>query len=77
MGKVLLKVRENETDPETLPFTSKSRIHCSSKESYVIIGGLGGFGLELTDWLVLRGCRKIVLSSSRGVTNAYQESRIK
>lgn len=77
MGKVLLKIRESEKDIESLPISAFSRIHCSSTECYVLVGGLGGFGLELADWLVLRGCRKFVISSSRGVTNAYQTARIK
>jgi fatty acid synthase len=34
-------------------------------------GGLGGFGLELADWLVLRGARKLVLSSRRGGRTGY------
>jgi fatty acid synthase len=35
-------------------------------------GGLGGFGLELADWLVLRGARKLVLSSRSGVRSGHQ-----
>lgn len=77
MGKVLLKVREDETKAESLPISSKPRVHCSRKESCIVVGGLGGFGLELVDWLVLRGCQKFVVSSSQGVSNAYQTSRIK
>lgn len=42
-----------------------------------IPGGLGGFGLELTDWLVLRGAKKVVLSSRSGVREGYQSMRIK
>jgi fatty acid synthase len=77
MGKVILKIRENEGDAMTVPISVHPRIYCSSRHSYVIPGGLGGFGLELADWLVLRGCRKLVLSSSRGVTKQYQAYRIK
>jgi len=33
---------------------------------------LGGFGLELADWLVLRGARKLVLSSRTGIRTGYQ-----
>lgn len=77
MGKVLLKVRENPTDIESLPIGVLPRVYCDANESHVLVGGLGGFGLELADWLILRGCRKLVMSSSRGVTNAYQDSRIK
>jgi fatty acid synthase len=38
---------------------------------------LGGFGLELADWLVLRGARKLVLSSRSGVRTGYQSLRIR
>lgn len=77
IGKVLIQVRENETDPMTLPLAVKQRVFCDETLSYVIVGGLGGFGLELADWLVLRGCKKLVLSSSRGITNGYQAVRLK
>lgn len=77
IGKVLLKVRENPTDIESLPIGVLPRTYCDSNDSYILVGGLGGFGLELADWLILRGCKKLVMSSSRGITNAYQASRIK
>jgi len=38
---------------------------------------LGGFGLELADWLVLRGARKLVLSSRTGIRNGYQSLRVR
>ncbi|KAH8037320.1 hypothetical protein HPB51_009875 [Rhipicephalus microplus] len=38
-----------------------------------IVGGLGGFGLELAEWMVTsRGCRKLVLTSRTGVRTGYQ-----
>jgi fatty acid synthase len=76
IGKVLLKLRENESDLATLPISLKSRVYCNPDYSYIIPGGLGGFGLELADWLVLRGCKKLVLSSSRGISKQYQAYRI-
>lgn len=57
IGKVLLKVRRDPSDVESLPITVLPRIYCDPYESYILIGGLGGFGLELADWFVLRGCR--------------------
>ena len=33
---------------------------------------MGGFGLELANWLVLRGARKLVLSSRTGIRTGYQ-----
>jgi len=77
VGKVLLKMRENCFDLATLPLTIVPRVYCKPNCSYIIPGGLGGFGLELADWLVLRGCKKLVLSSSRGITKQYQAYRIK
>jgi fatty acid synthase, animal type len=77
IGKVMLKVRHNCLDTFTLPISVMPRVYCSADQSFIIPGGLGGFGLELADWLVIRGCRKLVLSSSRGITKAYQSYRIK
>ncbi|XP_065083526.1 fatty acid synthase-like [Ochlerotatus camptorhynchus] len=76
-GKIVIKLRENETDVETLPISYFPKVYCNPDQVYIIIGGLGGFGLELADWLVLRGCKKLVFSSSRGITKPYQQYRIK
>ncbi|XP_062548539.1 fatty acid synthase-like [Armigeres subalbatus] len=76
-GKVLIKLREKDTDIQTIPMTYLSKVHCNPSQVYIIVGGLGGFGLELADWLVLRGCRKLVISSGRGITKPYQDYRIK
>jgi fatty acid synthase len=42
-----------------------------------LTGGLGGFGLELADWLVSRGARKLVLSSRNGIKTGYQSLRVR
>lgn len=76
IGKVLLKIRENEFDKESLPINYQPRVYFDPKLSYVIPGGLGGFGLELVDWMIIRGCRKIVMSSSKGISRPYQTYRI-
>ena len=77
IGKVVLKIRENENDNATLPISVLPRVYCNPNYSYIICGGLGGFGMELADWLIMRGCRKLVLSTSRGITKQYQAYRIK
>lgn len=77
MGKVMIQVREEEKAQMSLPIRVISKINCDPNMVYIIPGGLGGFGLELIDWLILRGARLLVLSSSRGVTTAYQQYRIK
>ncbi|KAJ3652951.1 hypothetical protein Zmor_018873 [Zophobas morio] len=49
---------------------------CDEDKSYVIVGGLGGFGLELTEWLVANGARKVVLVSRVGLQSGYQKRKI-
>lgn len=77
IGKVLVQIRENEKSEFSLPMKVYNRTVCDPHMVYVIAGGLGGFGLELADWLIIRGARKIVLSSRRGITTGYQAYRIK
>lgn len=72
MGKVLVQIRKELP----APFKGTPRLFCQPNESYVICGGLGGFGMELADWLVLRGAKNLVLSSRKGVVNGYQQYRI-
>lgn len=50
-----------------LLMTAVSKTFCPPHKSYVITGGLGGFGLELAQWLVLRGAQKLVLTSRSGI----------
>ncbi|XP_017769936.1 PREDICTED: fatty acid synthase-like [Nicrophorus vespilloides] len=75
MGKVLIKIQDDEdTIEKNFIF---SRFYCEPNGSYIILGGLGGFGLELADWLVLRGAKTLILSSRNGVCTGYQSHRIK
>uniref|UniRef100_H3AY86 Fatty acid synthase n=1 Tax=Latimeria chalumnae TaxID=7897 RepID=H3AY86_LATCH len=81
IGKVLLKVREEEGrspggDSKSHTFSAISRTSCPASKSYIITGGLGGFGLELAHWLVERGARKLVLTSRSGIRNGYQAKRV-
>lgn len=58
------------------PILALPRYYCRANKSYVILGGLGGFGLELADWLVLRDARNLVLVSRVGIKNGYQQMKI-
>lgn len=40
--------------------------------SYIITGGLGGFGLALAVWLAKHGARHFVLTSKRGLRTGHQ-----
>ncbi|KAI4502501.1 hypothetical protein M0802_002413 [Mischocyttarus mexicanus] len=76
IGKILIQMGKKEDPPDmlikTIPYYT-----CSSTKSYIIMGGLGGFGLELIDWLIIRGARNIVITSRNGIKNGYQRLRLK
>lgn len=76
IGKVLIQVREDPESEYTMPVKVLKQVYFKPDLSYVIPGGLGGFGLELADWMAIRGARKIILSSRRGLTKDYQSYRI-
>uniref|UniRef100_A0A1B0G5K6 Uncharacterized protein n=1 Tax=Glossina morsitans morsitans TaxID=37546 RepID=A0A1B0G5K6_GLOMM len=76
IGKVVIQVREDPKSEFTMPVKVVKQVYFDPNLSFIIPGGLGGFGLELADWMALRGARKLVLSSSRGLTNGYQRYRI-
>lgn len=56
--------------PTLIPAISKT--FCPAHKSYIITGGLGGFGLELARWLVLRGAQRLVLTSRSGIRTGKQ-----
>lgn len=76
IGKVVLQVREDSDTEYTLPVKVVKQVYFKPDLSYIIPGGLGGFGLELADWMATRGAKKFVLSSSRGISKDYQSYRI-
>ncbi|KAK5640304.1 hypothetical protein RI129_011115 [Pyrocoelia pectoralis] len=76
-GKIVVKIRDPQMNIfEPLTLSTKPKFYCISDKVYVLVGGLGGFGLELTDWLVKRGARKLVLVSRSGVSTDYQNFKI-
>ncbi|CRK93737.1 CLUMA_CG007265, isoform A [Clunio marinus] len=81
IGKVVIKVREEEKQrtlqPSTKFVNAISRTYMHKEKTYILVGGLGGFGLELANWLVARGARKIVLTSRSGVKTGYQSLMIR
>uniref|UniRef100_A0A2H1WWR5 SFRICE_007688 n=1 Tax=Spodoptera frugiperda TaxID=7108 RepID=A0A2H1WWR5_SPOFR len=82
IGKVIIKIREEKHSiypirPVSMPIDAIPRYICHEDYVYIVVGGLGGFGLELADWLIMRGGRKILLTSRRGITNGYQSSRLR
>ncbi|KAJ3652416.1 hypothetical protein Zmor_018384 [Zophobas morio] len=76
IGRILIKLRNEADSVSKFKMLSNPSFHCDLRYTYVVIGGLGGVGLELSDWLVLRGARKLVLTSRSGVQSGYHQHRI-
>lgn len=76
IGKVVLKIRDEEAkrvvQPSPKTVMAIPRAYMNPEKSYILVGGLGGFGLELADWMVKRGAKNIVLSSRSGIRTGYQ-----
>lgn len=71
----MIRPEENErkaVTPSRITVEAVVRTRFFEHKTYVITGGLGGFGLELAEWMVARGCRKLLLSSRSGVKTGYQ-----
>ncbi|KAL1414020.1 hypothetical protein MTO96_030760 [Rhipicephalus appendiculatus] len=77
IGKTVIQMRQEETQLKptkapTVTLEAVARPCFYEHKSYVIVGGLGGFGLELAEWMISRGCRKLLLISRTGVRTGYQ-----
>lgn len=81
IGKVLLKVKDEESRKDQVSrnktVTAIPRTYMNPDKTYVLVGGLGGFGLELANWLVTRGATKIVLTSRSGIKTGYQSLSVR
>merc|ERR1719454_2700201 len=44
--------------------------------THFIVGGLGGFGLEMCEWLLANGAKQVVLGGCSGITTGWQQHRI-
>ncbi|XP_047400181.1 fatty acid synthase isoform X1 [Sciurus carolinensis] len=81
IGKVIVQVQEEEREallprPQPTLMVAVSKTFCPAHKSYVIAGGLGGFGLELAQWLVTRGAQKLVLTSRSGIRTGFQAKHV-
>jgi acyl transferase domain-containing protein/NAD(P)-dependent dehydrogenase (short-subunit alcohol dehydrogenase family)/acyl carrier protein len=63
IGKIVLSMRERPAAvaPADTPITFRD------DATYLIVGGLGGFGLAVARWMVERGARHLALLGRRGI----------
>jgi mycocerosic acid synthase len=72
MGKVCVAIRDREL---TLRVRPPRRIRPDA--TYLVTGGLGGFGLETAKWLAEEGARHLALVSRRGASTVETRDAIR
>jgi phthiocerol/phenolphthiocerol synthesis type-I polyketide synthase C len=60
IGKVVLQMPITLPIPQTNAFLHYDRIF-NAKSSYLVTGGMGGIGIELTRWMIECGAQEIIL----------------
>ncbi|KAK4878861.1 hypothetical protein RN001_011367 [Aquatica leii] len=70
--KVVVKIRDNQEQQ----IFGVQKFYCDAKQTYVIIGGLGGVGFEFIDWLIERGGQNFIVVARRSSVNGYQKFKI-
>jgi acyl transferase domain-containing protein/thioesterase domain-containing protein/acyl carrier protein len=68
IGKIVLTMQNVSVTPRRPPPDEK--IQFPARASYLITGGLGGFGLAVAKWLVASGARNLVLTGRSGAATA-------
>jgi acyl transferase domain-containing protein/NADPH:quinone reductase-like Zn-dependent oxidoreductase/SAM-dependent methyltransferase/acyl carrier protein len=73
IGKIVLSLL-----PQTLPVEHQpsQRLHFRADATYLITGGLGGFGLSIARWMVERGSRYLALTGRKGAVTAEASTAI-
>ncbi len=59
-----------------LPKATVAPLRLSADATYLVTGGLGGFGLKTAEWLVNKGARNLVLLGRRGVVEPDAQSAV-
>ena len=81
IGKAVVQFRAEEPKTDAVAkgtiFPCKPKFYCDPKATYIIAGGLGGFGMELAEWLVAKGCRKLILASRSGIAAGFKDVRVR
>jgi len=68
IGKIVLTMRNVSVTPRRPP--PEEKIKFPARASYLITGGLGGFGLAVAKWLIASGAKNLVLAGRSGAATA-------
>ncbi|GFY69306.1 fatty acid synthase [Trichonephila inaurata madagascariensis] len=81
IGKIVLKIRDEEIKncaiPKCLRLPAITETQFYYNKVYIIIGGLGGFGMEVTKWMIRKGAKNLILTSRYGARTPYHHFCLK
>jgi phthiocerol/phenolphthiocerol synthesis type-I polyketide synthase C len=70
IGKIVVTYEEGiQADTHVAPNTETPTLELDPQATYLVTGGLGGFGLRTAQWLTEKGARNLLLVSRRGATS--------
>jgi len=70
-GKIILDLSEKPFEHNNYPVVSRFK----TRKTHAVIGGLGGFGLELVEWLLNNGAEHVIILSRSDIKNGYQRAK--
>lgn len=71
IGKIVISLNE-----QNAPIATAGQITFNSEATYLVTGGLGGFGLALVHWLVENGARHLVVVSRSGASSPSAKAAV-
>lgn len=74
VGKIVVKMANESV---RVPAGSMPRVPLASHATYVVTGGLSGFGLAVAQWLAELGARHLLLLGRRGIAAADAEHTVR
>ncbi|MBF0527849.1 MAG: type I polyketide synthase [Deltaproteobacteria bacterium] len=76
IGKIVVTYRNAIRNPQESLMASSKKLELSADATYLVTGGLSGFGLKTAEWLTIKGARNLALISRRGPTSEEAEQMI-
>lgn len=76
-GRHIGKLVASHQEPGVVPVPCNEKLSVNGDGTYVITGGMGGFGLSVAEWLVSCGARSLALVGRSGASTPVAMEKIK
>ena len=70
IGKIIISYEQQIQHQPLAPLTETTSLSLDKEASYLVTGGLAGFGLKTAQWLVSLGAKNLILISRSGANSA-------